>query len=139
MKKLICAQFWARKDVTERPSRLLHLIPYFVCSAGHFPPSLPRSRAEEALKAAQEAAAAAERAAQMEAEEVERALVDTTMASVASEPAPNTKRPSGILKNAGGSVGGMKKGSVKAKPKMTAKERKERNVSDAESMRTDRC
>ena len=85
--------------------------------------------AEAALKAAAEAAAEAERAAAVEEAEVDEALNanDTTMASVASaQPTSKLKQPSGILKNATGS--GIPK-KAKPKPKLSAKEKRERSVS----------
>ena len=87
--------------------------------------------AEVALRAAAEAAAEAERAAAMEEAEVDEALngVDTSVASAASAiPASKLKQPAGILKNANAS--GIPK-KAKPKPKLTAKEKRERSVSIA--------
>lgn len=85
--------------------------------------------AEAALKAAAEAAAEAERAAAREEAEVDDVLNanDTTMASLTSTlPVSKLKQPTGILKHASGS--GIPK-KAKPKPKMTAKEKRERSVS----------
>ncbi|KAL5480999.1 DAM1 [Sanghuangporus weigelae] len=76
--------------------------------------------AQAALRAAAEAAEAAEKAAAAEAEE---ALAnDTTVVNASAVPPSKMKVPSGILKHP---TGLSKK---KVKPKMTAKERRERSL-----------